>query len=379
MKKTMVDYIRLSSNQLTENFKNHDQLVSRLCEKYVESGKVGIKIIASGSSYNSAFAVRYYMQRKLGEVVHVITPDAYVNFDDLPLENMFEIVISQSGCSTNCIEALKHMGRQGKNRIVLTGNRESDIKNHGDLVIDYGVGIETVDFVTMGVMTLMEFLMLFALEAGCRKGRLSEEEKQESLDNLYDAILKHGLAVETVSEFLDRNRMSLSDTGTTFICGNGPNLGAAMEGALKFQETLKIPAIVYETEEFIHGPDMQLRPGHTVYFLDDPKPSERIFNIFQAAGKITDKAYLITSREDGENERCIRLPRVKEEGLAPLLSTVVFQYLSAQLSQILNTWDTHPYFRDFEKMVSCKTEDYEEILKGLEEKDRARERKEAER
>ncbi|ADL04075.1 SIS domain-containing protein [Lacrimispora saccharolytica] len=371
MKKSMIDYIKLSSYRLTDNFEQREDIVEQLCREYINSGKCGIKIVASGSSYNSAAAARYYMQNKLGEVVHVITPHGYVHFDDLPLKNMFEIVISQSGCSTNCIEALKYMGEKGKYRIVLTGNMESNIKNYGDLIIDYGVGIETVDFVTMGVVTLMEFLMLFALEAGYRKGKLTMEEKRESLDNFYHAIAKHCRAVEAVSAFFDKYRLNLSDTGPTLICGNGPNKGAALEGALKFQETLKIPVAVYETEEFLHGPDMQLAPNYTVYFIDDPVPDDRIYHIFQAAGKVTGKAYFITSREDVPDERCIKLPLVKEEGLTPLLSTVVFQYLSAELMQALDTCHSHPYFREFEKLVSCKTENYVKILQDLEERDRS--------
>lgn len=370
MKKTMVDYIELSSNRLLDNFNGYENLVNRLCTEYIKSNKFGMKIIASGSSYNSAFAAKYYMQDKLGEVVHVTTPDAYIHFDELPLDNMFEVVISQSGCSTNSIEALKYMGEQGKYRTVLTGNMESNIINYADLVIDYGVGIETVDFVTMGVMTLMEFLMLFALETGYRKGRLTKEDKQASLDNFYNSISKHGKVVDNISAFLSKNKMNLSDIGTTFICGNGPNLGVAFEGALKFQETLKIPATVYETEEFIHGPNMQLTPNYTVYFIDDPKPNKRIFDIFQATKKITNKVYFITAREDVNEERCIKIPSVEEEGLIPLLSTVIFQYLSAKLMQMLNTSKTHPYFKDFEKMVSCKTENYDKVLQELEKIDK---------
>lgn len=49
------------------------------------------------------------------------------------------------------------------------------------------------------------------------------------------------------------------------VVGNGPNYGVAEEAALKLSETIKIPAMHHEGEEFVHGPEMQIVPGYLVF------------------------------------------------------------------------------------------------------------------
>ena len=44
--------------------------------------------------------------------------------------------------------------------------------------------------------------------------------------------------------------------------------GVALEGALKIGETVHVPSPAYEVEEFIHGPNLQLTPGYTLFFFD---------------------------------------------------------------------------------------------------------------
>ena len=48
----------------------------------------------------------------------------------------------------------------------------------------------------------------------------------------------------------------------------GANLGTACEGALKFGETISIPSFAYETEEYIHDPNIQMTPAYSVFLID---------------------------------------------------------------------------------------------------------------
>ncbi|MFL0249474.1 SIS domain-containing protein [Clostridium neuense] len=364
----MTDYVKLSSERLKHNFLHSNDLCKDICNEYIKSGKSGIRIIASGSSYNSSMAARIYMQDKLNELVQVVTPEVFINFKNQPADNMFNIVVSQSGCSTNIIEALKFMQKNGTKRVVLTGNLDSDVKDYADVLIDYGVGIETVDYVTMGVVTLIEFLMLFALQAVVLKGRITKEKREIYLKQFENVIKSHSKMVELVEGFVKENKMKLSQLLPSFVCGNGPNYGVALEGSLKFQETLKVPTMAYETEEFIHGPNMQLTPNYSVYLIDDPVPNNRIYCIYMATKKITDKVYFITTRDDVNDDGCIIIPKIEDANMMPILSVVVFQYIAAKMTDELDAWKTHPYFNEFEKLVSCKTDDYLDVMNGLKDK-----------
>lgn len=59
---------------------------------------------------------------------------------------------------------------------------------------------------------------------------------------------------------------SFLSTRPPWSSGNGPNYGVAEEAALKLSETIKIPAMHHEGEEFVHGPEMQIVPGYLVFY-----------------------------------------------------------------------------------------------------------------
>ena len=56
--------------------------------------------------------------------------------------------------------------------VALTANVEAPIKEHADIVLDYGVGVESVDFVTLGVEVLVEYLVLFGIYGGQARGTI---------------------------------------------------------------------------------------------------------------------------------------------------------------------------------------------------------------
>ncbi len=128
-----------------------------------------------------------YLQRE----VKIVSPATFIYGEHDLREDDFVFVISQSGCSTNSIEALDELRKLGITAIGLTGNVDSDFKDHADLVVDYGVGEETVGYVTKGVTTLAQFLMLFAIEAGARTGIVSPEQRIELLNEMADAPRRH--------------------------------------------------------------------------------------------------------------------------------------------------------------------------------------------
>lgn len=87
------------------------------------------------------------------------------------------MVVTQSGLSTNAIEALKIIKKKQCRAICLTGNKNSDVKDVADVVIEYGVGEELVGYVTKGVSSLALFLDLFAIAYSGKTEYLEELKK----------------------------------------------------------------------------------------------------------------------------------------------------------------------------------------------------------
>lgn len=148
------------------------------------------------------------------------------------------------------------------------------------------------------------------------------------------------------------------------MCGAGAAYGIALEGALKWQETLKAPAIALEPEEYIHGPNMQLTPRSTAFFLDPSLAPGRTHEIYRATRAVTDHAYLLACYgTDHGDANAICLGRDVEPEVAPFVLLPAVQVFAGRAMRELGCEPCHPLFDRFERVVSCKTADYEEICK----------------
>lgn len=353
-KPTMLTYIEETPVQLELNNKNSKELTKELVNLYLQKKYKTIWIVASGSSSNASNCAKPFMMKYLDCNVEIVPPNTFLYSDLTYTDNDFIVVISQSGCSTNSIAALKKLKSINKTVIGITGNVNSDFKDYADIVIDYGVGEETVGYVTKGVTTLAQFLMLFALEAS-GKGFIEE---------LNDIPNRHKIIQEETNAFYEKNKNLLTSMTVSYACGFMQGYGIATEAALKIGETVQIPSFAYEAEEFIHGPNLQLTPNYTLFFIDDlSKGSKRLEHIYLASRSVTDRCFAITNSKLVDDDHAIRLPfEIKEPLLSPLYLLPFFQILAYRITTDLNKWHRHPMFKDFEKLVSCKTEKIKEIM-----------------
>lgn len=139
----------------------------------------------------------------------------------------------------------------------------------------------------------------------------------------------------------------------------GANMGTAMEGALKVGETIQVPGIAYELEEYIHGPNLQLTPNYTVFFIDGGLASDRTQEIFEATGVITDKTYMLTNKKGLEGKNIINPDFEINELITPLAFLPFFQILSYQITEDTHKWKKHPLMDEMKRLAGAKTLNYE--------------------
>ena len=154
--------------------------------------------------------------------------------------------------------------------------------------------------------------------------------------------------------------MDLTSMGPVFLCGSGACYGAALEGALKLCETVQVPAFAYESEEYLHGPELQLTPGHTVFFLDSgDETSPRTQALWRATCQVTRRAYLLTCGPAPEGDSRVLGPfGALPQELAPLAFLPLFQILAYQVTEDMHLWHKHPLCRVLEGTVTGKSENY---------------------
>lgn len=361
----MMDYVVMAHDRMKSNLR--EGAAAGLADAYrVHAGRP-VRIIASGSSRNAAMCARDYMQHTLQVPVLVATPEAFMRGEYEQPSDAFHVGISQSGYSTNTLAALDFMSEHGIEGVALTGNVQAPIKDHAKVVVDYGVGVESVDFVTMGVLTLVEFLDMFALAAAFDMGRIDEAGLRRGMADIAQAIEAHGSALKAAREFVDAHHADLSRLMPVMVVGNGANYGVALEAALKLNETVKIPAMAHECEEFFHGPEMQIVPGYHVFIMDDPEGSERIGSMASMVGLVSASTYFITSHPTGSGQEIV-LPELNDPRLSSIPNLAIFQTIAATMTEDLKRWRVHPYYDAVWDKMAVKVEGYKESVEALEQK-----------
>ncbi len=353
MQKTMEDYIREISETLLTNIENREEavkpLVKRLTSNGIEEGKA-LVWVASGSSYNAISGALAYMKLYLNNEVRLITPYDFCYYEERKDSNIY-LFVSQSGCSTNIVDAVKRYQQMGGYAIAVLGNCDTELARLADEVVEYGVGEEVVGYVTKGVMALTCFCMMTALEIA--KESIDEARYQNALEELKRAAANHYKVYEIAKEYCKENEKALLSMEHVMIMGGGANIGTIREGALKLAEMLHVQTTFYEVEEFIHGPNLQLTPQYTLFFVEGgDEGGKRVKEIYEASKEMTDKTFLISASQwDVEKT---------EESVTPLYLTAFFQYLACWAARELDIRREHPFYIRFKEHVKNKTADYKE-------------------
>lgn len=356
----MLDYVSETPAALEEALGRSGALTGPVVELLCGGRFRILRIVASGSSRNAACAARPMLRALLGMEVLVTPPHTFACYEhELPPDEL-ALVVSQSGYSTNALEALAVIRRQGGRAVGITADPASDMARACDLPVDYGCGLEQVGYVTKGVSTLILFLQLLALEGGRALGRVDSAREAEIRAALAAAAEASRDCARQTAPFLEAHYPELSSMSTVFLCGAGACEGAAAEGALKLCETLQIPAMACETEEYLHGPELQLTPNHTVFFLDGGGPgSPRTRQLWQATCLVTRRAYLLTcAAAPPADDRVIALKGPALENAAPLALLPFFQILSYRLTEDKHLWHKHPLCARLEAAVNGKSKNY---------------------
>lgn len=364
-KPTMLTYIESTPDQLAANIANRSDLTRDLVRAYVDGGFERVFIVACGSSANASQCAKPFMVKYLGYDVQIVPPETFCCYEHVLGPTDFVFAISQTGCSTNTIAALDKLRELGRPSIGLTGNPDSDFKDHASILVDYGVGKENVSYVTRGVSTLALFLMLFALEASHAKGLIDDRKYDDVVSELKKAPDRHRVMQKKTHAFYESHKAVLTSMDVVYSCGFAQGYGLACESALKMGETIKVPSFAYEAEEYIHGPNLQITPNYTFFFYDDLGVSgDRLRTIWRATRSVSDETYCITGSKEIDEEHAIRMPfdDVCEPMLEPVYVLPVCQIIAYRASVDLDSWDNHPMFSEFSKIAVTKTASISHVM-----------------
>lgn len=354
---TMKDYIYETPHRVLHNLSVAKKLVDPLVNLYTQKNYDQITFVASGSSYTALHCARNHLCKTLQTDIKIINPFTFAHYDyQYVKDNHFVVIVSQSGASTNCIDALKKLSEINHEKYVLTGNVNSDCKKYADQMIDWGCGTETMGYVTLGVVTLIVFLMLFAVYVA-KKNNISDQV-DDCQNQIKQAMELHKLVCQKTETFISQNYQALMQMDNTYILGCGSNYGTALEGALKIGETVKILAVGYEQDEFLHGPALQLNPHYSVFVIDGgDETSQHANQVFSALEKVTPLSYMITSQQMN-HPHVLSINNSCDEPFTCLYYLPFFELIAEVISNDINSKKSHPLYYEMNKVIDFRTQEF---------------------
>ena len=105
-KLTMLDYVKETPGVLRTNIEQYTALVEPLMKEVQQKEIKRILLVASGSSHNACYCARSFVEKVSGLEVRIITPYTFTYYENDIKETDLVLVVTQSGLSTNAIEAL---------------------------------------------------------------------------------------------------------------------------------------------------------------------------------------------------------------------------------------------------------------------------------
>lgn len=354
---TMKDYIYATPEKVLANVSRAKNLTEEIVNLYTRKQYKQITFVASGSSYTAIQCARGFLCEMLDTDIKIINPYTFAEYDYRYVKkDHFVVIVSQSGASTNCISALKKLHEINHEKIVLTANVNGDCSKYADYILDWGCGIETMGYVTLGVVTLIAYLQLFSVYAKKKITSIDYIEYCES--QIIKAMENHKILCKDTELFIHNHYQNLMQMDRVYVLGCGSNYGTALEGALKIGETVKVLAVGYEQDEFLHGPALQLSPHYTVFLIDNGDDTkDHALQTFTALLKAVPNTYIITPENINHNN-VLHIENSCDEPFTCLYYLAFFQLIAEVISTDLNSKKSHPLYYEMNKIMDFRTPEF---------------------
>jgi glutamine---fructose-6-phosphate transaminase (isomerizing) len=246
-------------------------------------GLKGVAFLARGSSDNSALLGRYAIEQRTGLPTSLVAPSIVTVYRKQPelYRGWLLVALSQSGRTPEIVDIAARYAECGASVVSVTNNPESALAQASRLHVDLGAGPELAVPATKTVTSQM--LAVLAIAAGLGEGGEGGEKQDEAAVGVStDGLSGGGLSriSEYVAEILadeasvERIVGTLAEHRRIAVVGRGACYPAALETALKLQETLGVMAHGFSAADFRHGPIAVCGPDAPALLLAGSGPAD---------------------------------------------------------------------------------------------------------
>ncbi len=312
-----------------------------------------VVVVACGSSYHAGMVAKYAIERwaRLPTEVEIASELRYR--DPVLHERTLVVGVSQSGETLDTLEALREARRSGAPTVIVSNVVHATMAREADGVLYTRAGPEVSVASTKCHVAQIVALDLLALVLAQWRGTMgpaavaAEFDGLRRLPSLVDEALGRAKDVDAVAE-------ALAGARDYFFLGRNIGYPVALEGALKLKEISYLRAEGYPAGELKHGPLALVEPGVVVVAVLDPLQDKMRSNIAEASARGATVVVVAADGEDvtGLSDHVLRVPRVDDPILAPVVTVVPLQLLAYALARRLGNDVDRP--RNLAKTVTVE-------------------------
>ena len=308
-----------------------------------------IIITASGTSLNAAMLVKCLIEKEADCSIIVENPFQlrYYSKHLYNPQNIL-IVISQTGKSTGTLECLQIAKQHHIPTVSITANGDSPIAKKANIHIDMLCGEENVGPKIKGYSATVLTLHLLLL-------KITQNPRYQSItQEYYQSIQELPQNIKASLCWCQKNKHWALAKAMSIV-GFGVNYPTAREGTLKILETMQIPVMNFDMEEFMHGPHRTIIKDSYIVLIDTDGCGKILMNNFIDFIKTKTSNYLIISTLKTSNENIIHINQHSYTS-SWLNAVIPFQIMCTNLPECHGINSSDPVYGDFATTVGTRIE-----------------------
>jgi glucosamine--fructose-6-phosphate aminotransferase (isomerizing) len=293
--------------------------VARLVGAIVPRPLAGIAIVARGSSDHASVVGRYLLELATGRPVCLVAPSLHTLYGaQVDYGGQLAIAVSQSGRTPEIVTTLARLRDAGAAGVAITNDPQSALAGAADAVIELGAGEERA---VPATKTVTAALVAFALLARGLGGARFGDADLAALPGAVASVLSDPEPSRVLAA-------ALADEERLVVTARGLLYGAALEAALKLQESAGVAADGISAADLRHGPIAIIEDGFPVVALSAAGPAHD--DVAELVAVLRERgAHVLTISTDRDAD--LPLPPMVEP-LAPVAAVVRAQQLARELA-----------------------------------------------
>lgn len=290
-----------------------------------------IFVVACGTAMHAGLVGKYVIEKIARIPVIVDIASEFRYRDPLITKDDLMIVISQSGETADTLAALKLGKELGADTLAIVNVVGSSIAREADMVLYTNAGPEISVASTKAYSVQLAAMYLFAFELAYAKGKFSEEQCKNYVQDLMnipagiEKVLEgKGVCQQVASRLLNADSL--------LYIGRGLDYALSMEGSLKLKEISYIHSESYAAGELKHGTISLITNGMPVIAVATQKGliEKTISNIKEVKARGAMVILVCGESMDVEEsvaDYIVRLPEI-DELLMPMLAAIPLQLIA---------------------------------------------------